>query len=107
MSAAIVDGHYLDVLALAAAVQLFVFDSQIREVDLVIEVGKVARSGPGANLIVGAIRVAVVVVAATVVLVQPLLVVALQLVVEDYSVDSRTAFSSSSSPARRDRFELG
>ena len=63
MSAAIVDGQDLDVLALAAPVQLFVFDSQIREVDLIVEVRQVVFCGPGANLIVGAIRVAVVVVA--------------------------------------------
>ena len=92
MGAAIVDGQDLDVLMEVASIGLLVLDSQIREVDLVIEVGKVMRSGPGANLILGSIRMAVIVVAVAIVLVQPFLIVLLELVVEDDSVDPRTAF---------------
>jgi len=92
VGAAIVGGQDLDVLMEVASLGLLVLDSQIRKVDLVIEVGKVMRSGPGSNLILGSIRMAVILVAVAIVLVQPFLVVLLELVVEDDSVDPRTVF---------------
>jgi len=91
MSPAIVDGQDLNVLALAEAVSLFVFDPEIREVHLIIEERKVVFCGPGTNLIFGPIRVAVVVVAVAIVGVQPLLIVALEFIVEDDPFDPRAA----------------
>ncbi|MBA2304164.1 MAG: hypothetical protein H0W08_16235 [Acidobacteria bacterium] len=55
--------------------------------NLIVEVRQVVFSGPGANLILGPIRMTIVVITVTIVLVQPLLIVPLQLIVEDDSVD--------------------
>ena len=91
MGAAIVRRDDLDVLALPAAVRLLILDSDIREVDLVVEVRQVMFVCPLANLIRRAIGVAVVVVAVAVVLVKPALILALELVVEDDAIDVRAA----------------
>jgi hypothetical protein len=90
MGAAIVRGDDLDVLALPAAIRLLVLDADVGEVDLVIEVRQVVLVGPIANLIRRAIGMAVVVVVVLVPLVEPELVLALQLVVEDGALDVRT-----------------
>ena len=71
----------LDVLAVPAAVRLHVLDAQVREMHLVVEVREVMLGGPFLNLFRRALRVPVVVVVVVVVLVEPALVVALQLVV--------------------------
>jgi hypothetical protein len=87
---AIVRCDDLDVLALPAAIRLLVLDADVGEVDLVIEVRQVVFVRPFANLIGRAIRMAVVVVL-LVALVEPALVLALQLVVEDDALDVRVA----------------
>ena len=69
MSPAVVDGQYLDVLVLTAPVDLFVLDTKVGKMNLVVEVRQVVFGGPGANLLLGPIRMAVVVVAVAVVLV--------------------------------------
>ena len=70
---------------------LLVLNADVREVDLVIEVRQVVFVRPFANLIGRSIRMAVVVVMVLVPLVEPALVLALQLVVEDDALDVRTA----------------
>src|SRR5580698_6791484 len=80
--AAIVDGDDLDIVVIPAAVDLFVFDSDVREVHLLVEVRQVVLLRPLRDLLVAAIGVPVVVVAVPIPLVEPLLVLALELVVE-------------------------
>jgi hypothetical protein len=91
MGTAIVRCDDLDVLALPAAIRLLVLDANVREVDLVIEVRQVVFVRPFANLIGRAIGMAVVVVMVLVAFVEPALVLALQLVVQDDALDVRTA----------------
>jgi hypothetical protein len=91
MGAAIVRGDDLDILALPAAIRLLVLDADVGEVNLVIEVRQVVFVRPFPNLIGRAIGVAVVVVVVLVALVEPALVLALQLVVEDDAFDVRAA----------------
>ena len=59
--------------------------------ELVIEVRQVVFERPVADFVCGAVRVAVVVVAVAIALVQPLLIVTLELVVEDDAIDTRAA----------------
>ena len=77
----------LNVLATPTAVRVLVLDADIRKVDLIIEVGQVVFIGPVADLIGRPIGVAVVVVVVLVAFVQPLLVLALELVVEGDPLD--------------------
>jgi hypothetical protein len=91
MRPAIVRRDDFDVLALPSAIGFLVLDADVGEVDLVIEVREVVFVRPFANLIGCAIRMAVVVVLVAVALVEPALVLALQLVVEDDALDVRTA----------------
>jgi len=88
MSAAIVDGHDLDILVAHSPVELHVLDTQIWKVDLVVEVRQVVVRGPLLDLVCGAIRVSVMVITVPVALVQPSLIVALELVVEDDAFDA-------------------
>lgn len=92
MGSAVMHGEHLDVLMIAAPVHVLVLDSNVRKMDLVIEVRQVMVGRPRANLVLGSIRMPVVVVALTVVLMKPLLIVALQLVVEDDAVNASTLF---------------
>jgi hypothetical protein len=92
VGSAIVNGEHLDILVSAAAVDVFVLDPEVWEVNMVIEVRKVMLHRPGANLGLVAIGMPVVIVASTVVLMQPLLVVPLQLVVENDAVDTSALF---------------
>jgi hypothetical protein len=91
MSAAIVRRDDLDILSLPATTGLLVFDADVREVDLVIEVRQVMFVSPPANLIGRPIGVAVVVILVLVVLVQPALIVTLQFVIQDDTPDARAA----------------
>ena len=81
MRAAVVRRYDLDVLAFPAAIRFFVLDTDVGKVHLVVEVRKLAFVRPLANLIRRAIRMSVVVVVVLVALVQPALVLALELVV--------------------------
>ena len=91
VGAAIVRRDDLDVLAIPAAIRLLVLDADVREMHLVIEVRQVVFVRPLANLIRGSIGVAVVVVAVLVAFVQPPLVLALELVVQDDAIDAGAA----------------
>lgn len=91
MGAAIVRRDDLDVLALPPAIWLLVLNADVGEMDLVIEVRQVVFVCPFANLIRRAIRVAVVVVVVFIALMEPALVLALQLMVEDDAFDVRAA----------------
>jgi hypothetical protein len=72
----------LDILMMLAPVNL-VLDAVIREVHLAVEVRQIVFACPLANLPLVAVRTAVAVRPAAVVLLQELLVLALQVVVED------------------------
>jgi hypothetical protein len=89
MCPAIVRRHDLDVLSFPTSIRLLILDADVRKVDLVIEVREVVLVGPLANLIACAIGVAVILVVVLVALVEPTLVLTLQLVVEDHAVDVR------------------
>jgi hypothetical protein len=91
MRPAIVRRDHLDVLASAAAIRLFVLDANVRKVQLVIEVRQLVLARPLPNLIGCAIRVPAVVVVVFAALVQPPLVLALELVVENDALDLRAA----------------
>src|SRR5262245_43640676 len=91
VSATIVPRCHLDVLVITAAIGLLVFDAQIGEVDLVIEVRQVALGRPAADFLVGPIRVSVVVAPLAIPFVKPRLVITLELVVEDDALHARAA----------------
>ncbi len=82
MGAAVVLREQLDVLVVVAPVDL-VLDAVVREVDLAIEVRQVVLARPVADLVLVAVRTAVAVGPAAVVLLQELLIVALQVLFED------------------------
>ena len=92
VAAAVMLRRDLDVFALLATVSLAIFDPQVGEMELFIEVGKVVLVCPFADLFVRPIGMAVVVGAVAIPLVQPALVLTLELVVEHDAVDVRTAF---------------
>jgi hypothetical protein len=89
--AAVVGRGYFDVVVIPAAVWLLIFDPQVGEMDLVIEVREVVLERPGLNLFRVAIGMAVVVIAVAIPLVEPLLIVALELVVEYDAIDAGVA----------------
>jgi hypothetical protein len=86
-----VDRRDLDILVIPPAIGLFVFDPHVREMDLVIEVGDVVVVRPFLDLVSRAIGPPISVVAVPISLVQPLLVLPLELVVEHNSVDAGPA----------------
>jgi hypothetical protein len=92
VGAAVVNGEHLNVLVIAATVSVFVLEPKVGEVDLIIEVRQVMFQCPRADFLVEAIGMPVVVVALCIVLVQPLLIVPLQLVIENDAVNSRALF---------------
>jgi hypothetical protein len=89
----IVDRRHLDILVLPPPIGPFVFDPEVREVDVVIEVREVVVVGPFLDLVRLAIGPAIRIVAVPISLVQPLLVLTLELVVEDDAIDARPAVS--------------
>lgn len=84
-------GDDLDVLTLPTPGGLLILDAEIGEVNLVVEVRQAVLDGPLANFSRRAIRVAVVVAAVAVMLVEPALILALEFVVEDDAIDVRAA----------------
>jgi hypothetical protein len=93
VAATVMLGHDFDVVVIPPAVRLLVFDAQIGKMDLVIEVRKVVFASPLANLVLAPIRFVVGVSPPSVARMQPRLIVALELVVEDDSTDVCTALS--------------
>jgi hypothetical protein len=91
MSAAIVNGDDLDVDVIVAPIELFVLDPHIRKVQLLIEIGQVVLERPLCNLARVAIGMSVVVGMIAIVLMEPPLVVALELVVEHDAFDACAA----------------
>lgn len=88
MGAAIVLGDHLEVVVIPTAVRFLVLDADIGEMHLAVEVREVMVESPLADFVVSAVRVAVVVGTVTVALVQPLLVLTLELVVERDALDA-------------------
>jgi hypothetical protein len=87
--AAIVRGDDLNVLVVFQAVSVPIFDAQIRKMDLIIKVRQLVFGGPFADLVIGPIRVAVVVIAVPIALMEPALVLPLELVIEHDPLDPR------------------
>jgi hypothetical protein len=85
---AIVDGQHLHVFMAAAAIEFLAFDAQVGKVHVLVEVRQVVLERPLRNLLRVAIGVAIVVVAIAIPLVQPSLVLTLELVVEDDAIDA-------------------
>src|SRR5437667_3175273 len=86
--AAIMFGDDFDVLMMVASVQ-FVLDAEVREVDRLIEVRQVVFARPAVNLVRVAIRSSVAVGPAAIVLLQPFLILALELLLENNPMDLR------------------
>jgi hypothetical protein len=78
----------LDILTFPTAIWLLILDPQVRDMDLVVEVGQVVVLGPARDFFRRPIGMSVIVVAVAIALVQPRLVFALQLVVQDDSPDA-------------------
>jgi hypothetical protein len=83
VGAAIVGGHDLEILVPRAAVSVLVLDARIRKPDVSIVVRQFVFPGPSGNLFGFAIRPAIAVLLAAIVLVEESLILALQLVVEN------------------------
>ena len=96
MRTAIVCRDDLDVLMIFPTVKLPIFDAQIRKMDLVVEVRQLVLVGPFPDLVIGPIGVAVVVLAVTITLMEPALVLTLELVIEHDPFDPRVTLGSRS-----------
>ena len=83
MRTAVVDGQDLDIFVVTAAVDLLVFDAQIRKVDLLVEVRQVMLMCPLFDFAAVAIGVSVVVITVAIALVKSGLILTLELVVQD------------------------
>src|SRR5439155_22815993 len=88
---AVVDGQDLDVLIVVTTVDVLVLDPQIGEMHVPVEVGQIVFARPIFDLLFIAIRPAVSIRATAIALVQPLLVLALEFVVEHDAFDVRAA----------------
>jgi hypothetical protein len=100
MGTPIMDGEDLHVFVIAAPVDLYVVNPQIGEMDVLIEVREVVFERPLLDLPLVPIRVSVVVVAIPIALVEPLLILALELVVQDDALDVGVAFVQALSDAQ-------
>jgi hypothetical protein len=91
MGTSIVDSQNLDIDMVVAPVYLLVFDPHVGEVDLVVKVREVVLTRPFLDLMWFPIRPSIGIVPVRVTLVEPLLVLALELVVENHAVDAGRA----------------
>jgi hypothetical protein len=80
--------RHLDVIVVPTAVYFLIFDAQVREVHFIVEVRQLMLKRPGTDLPVGAIGMPVVIRAIAIPFMEPLLVLALELVIEDDSIDT-------------------
>src|SRR5262249_37548073 len=87
--AAIMLGDDLYILVPFLAISVPILDPHVREVHLLIEVGETMLACPLADFFIAPIGVPVVVGAVAIALVEPRLVLALELVIEDDAVDGR------------------
>jgi hypothetical protein len=88
MGAAVVNGGDLDVQMIVAAIELLVLDTDIREMDLLVEIRELMFTSPICNLLRDSIGAAATLVAVTIVLVQPPLIRPFEFVVEDNTLDT-------------------
>jgi hypothetical protein len=88
MGASVMEGDDLHIFVVAPASDVFVFNTQVWEVHVLVEVRQVVFERPRFDLARVAVGVAVVVFALPIALVQPFLVLALELVVEDHALDA-------------------
>jgi hypothetical protein len=88
VGAAVVAGHDLEILVTRAAVTVFVLDSSVGKVHLFAVVRQLMLTRPTSNLLGLSIGSPVAVLAAVIVLLKEALVIPLELVVEDHSLDS-------------------
>jgi hypothetical protein len=86
--AAVMDRDHLDIHMVPSAVGVFVLDARVRKMHLLVEVRQLVLASPLFDLVLVAVGVAVVVAAVTIVLVQPLLVITLDLVIQDDTIDA-------------------
>src|SRR5437762_13559521 len=93
MIAAIVDGYDLNVLPPALAINLLVLDPQIRKMDVFIEIRQLVFGRPCFNFMNVPLRATIRVFALSIGLVQPALVLALLVVIQEDAVDSCTALT--------------
>ena len=91
MSAAIVRRDDLDVLSAPPAVGLLILDARVRKMHLLIEVRQVVFTCPFANLVWRAIGPSIAVIVVFVALVQPALILALELVIQHDVIHTRAA----------------
>jgi hypothetical protein len=103
MGATIVDGQDLDVFVIVAPVNL-VFETHVREVHVSIEVRQIVLECPVLDLSWIAVGAAV---AVAIAFVQPLLVLALELVIEHHSFNARIAFRKPLRDAQVGPVDLG
>jgi hypothetical protein len=89
--AAVVLRRHFDVVVVPSAIGFLVLNAEVREMDLLIEVREVVFECPVTDLFRCAIGMPIVVVAVPIPFVEPLLVVALELVVEQHAIDTRAA----------------
>jgi hypothetical protein len=89
MRTAVVGCDHFDVLVVLEAITVAIFDPQIRKMDLLIEVREVVLVRPFADLGIGPIRVSVIVIAAAIALMEPALVLPLELVIEHDALNPR------------------
>jgi hypothetical protein len=98
---AVVDGGDLDVLMVPASVELLVLDAHVGEMDLLVEVGQVVFKRPGLNLVLVAVGVSIGILSVPIALMQPPLVLTLELVVQDHSINVRAPRSAKGSALLR------
>ena len=91
MSAAIVRRDDLDVLSAPPAVGLLILDARVRKMHLLIEVRQVVFTRPFANLVWRSIGASVAVIVVFVALVQPALILSLELVIQHDVIHTRAA----------------
>jgi hypothetical protein len=89
---AVVQRHHLNVDVLVAAVDVFVLDAEVREVELAVEKRQAMVIGPTRDLALIAIVVPIVVVTVVIMFMEPGLILALELVVQDNALDMCVAF---------------
>jgi hypothetical protein len=107
MGATIVRGHDLDVLAPPEIVPVFVFDAGVGEAHVSVVARQVVLARPPRDLFGLTIRPAVAVLPAAIALVQEPLIVALELVVENHSLNSAALVSNTLLSALVGPIDLG
>jgi hypothetical protein len=95
MGTTVVAGHYLQVLVSRPPVAVLILDARVGEVNVSVVVRQVVLASPPGDLLRLAIGPAIAVVLSSIALVEEPLIVALEFVVEDDTVDAATLFPQS------------